>query len=533
MRLCCLLLFAFSFHLAHLQAADAAPNPGPELISNGGFDVDGDGDRVPDGWSIPGGVSYGTDGFVRFESTGRDSSPSLSRQIAIGDAKALKLTFRVRYQNVKRGAEGWNDARILIDCKDATGKKLAGGPGHPYFTGTSAEWVSREVLFRVPEGTATVSLMPGIFQANSGTFDIDDLSLVAIAPESIPVAEPINESQLVVDAGGAAPLALHTEGTQVLDSAGTPVWLQGVNVPSLEWSNGGERVLASVIEAVDGWKANVIRLPVKADRWFGRDKGQKDDGAAYRALVDQAVLACSSRGARLILDLHHYRAPKEAEAEFWRSAAAHFAANPAVLFGLLNEPHDVTWEVWKNGGEVTDRKRNTDALAENTETITSFTALGMQDLVDAVRETGATNIVLVGGLDWAYDLSGMTAGFALDDRGGSGIIYDTHVYPWKSQWQERFLDCAAVYPVLLGEVGCPLERMSFIPPERHEDPYTWAPDMLACIQKHRLHWTGWSFHPGASPCILQNAQSYTPTPYWGAFVRAALRGATWTSDTLR
>jgi len=304
-------------------------------------------------------------------------------------------------------------------------------------------------------------------------------------------------------------------------------------VPSLEWSNTGERVLASTVEAIENWKANVIRLPIKSERWFGRDKAQKDDGAAYRALLDQVVLACASRGAWIILDLHHYRAASEKEVEFWRSAAAHFKDHPAVLFGLLNEPHNISWEIWKDGGEVTTKKRNTDALAENAEVITSFTAVGFQALVDVVRDTGAKNVLLIGGLDWAYDLSGITRGFALDDRGGNGIIYDTHVYPWKSRWQHSFLDCAAQYPVLLGEVGCDIARMDFIPPERHEDPYTWAPDMLACIQKHRLHWTAWSFHAGATPRILVDHTSYTPTPYWGAFVMAALKGATFTSERLR
>jgi hypothetical protein len=57
----------------------------------------------------------------------------------------------------------------------------------------------------------------------------------------------------------------------------------------------------------------------------------------------------------------------------------------------------------------------------------------MQALINAVRESGAKNIVLAGGLDWAYDLSGIANGFALDDKGGNGIIYSTHIYPWKKR----------------------------------------------------------------------------------------------------
>ena len=54
-------------------------------------------------------------------------------------------------------------------------------------------------------------------------------------------------------------------------------------------------------------------------------------------------------------------------------------------------------------------------------------------------------------------------------------------------------------------------------------PCVWGPDMIGFIQKHRLHWTAWSFHPKATPRVIGD-WDFTPTPFWGAFVRAALRG---------
>ncbi|MEI7822493.1 MAG: hypothetical protein WCK55_16390 [Verrucomicrobiota bacterium] len=44
-----------------------------------------------------------------------------------------------------------------------------------------------------------------------------------------------------------------------------------------------------------------------------------------------------------------------------------------------------------------------------------------------MRSTGARNIVVTGGLDWACDLSGIASGFELKDVGGNGIIYSTHI----------------------------------------------------------------------------------------------------------
>ncbi|HUT00861.1 MAG TPA: glycoside hydrolase family 5 protein, partial [Phycisphaerae bacterium] len=118
---------------------------------------------------------------------------------------------------------------------------------------------------------------------------------------------------------------------------------------------------------------------------------------------------------------------------------------------------------------------------------------------------------------------GVAGGFALTEPGGNGVMYDSHVYPWKRDWSKKLLAAAAKHPILIGEVGCQVKRMPFIPPEAHEDPYTWAPDAIALIQAHRLHWTAWSFHPSASPCVIQDWK-YTPTPFWGAFVKAALLG---------
>ena len=94
-------------------------------------------------------------------------------------------------------------------------------------------------------------------------------------------------------------------------------------------------------------------------------------------------------------------------------------------------------------------------------------------------------------------------------------------------------DVAKVHPVLLGEVGCDKDRYDFIPPERFENPYTWAPDMIACIQREKLHWTAWAFHPHCGPAMLQDTKDFTPTPFWGAFVRTALVGGQFQSTKLR
>ena len=75
-----------------------------------------------------------------------------------------------------------------------------------------------------------------------------------------------------------------------------------------------------------------------------------------------------------------------------------------IIFDLYNEPHDVSWDIWLNGGQVEEK-----AFRRNP--AKTFQAVGMQALPDAVRATGsAKNLVVAGGLDWAYDMSGFLTG---------------------------------------------------------------------------------------------------------------------------
>jgi len=113
-------------------------------------------------------------------------------------------------------------------------------------------------------------------------------------------------------------------------------------------------------------------------------------------------------------------------------------------------------------------------------------------------------------------------------------MYSSHIYPWKKDWQKNALDAAAKYPLFLGEVGCPPDYKSFtfIPPPQRYELKGWPEDMIATIQKHKLNWTGFSFHPRCAPMVISD-WDYTPTPYWGAFVKDALAGKRFELKSMR
>lgn len=545
--ICCLLL------LPALRGAAA------NLVQNGNFDAVSQGQ--PEGWGFKNGTTLETEGENRFM---RLKTPSPGEQVLVykrvdlkSDVKALELKYRVRHEGIARGEKAWFDGRIMMSFRDSGGNEVKPSPKHPNFLGTSkadpkakaggpAAWVDRSQQFRVPEGAAYLEILFTLFNAKAGTLDFDDISLTAYPVAEIDRAEkeaaekeaariaalPKPKPKVAVPPADKLPKMIRVEGNRLKDTEGKEVWLQGVAIPSMEWSAGGENILKSIEVAITGWKANCIRLPIKSNFWNGVGPYQRDGGMQYRQTVDDAVNLCATHGVYLVIDLHEYRAPTQKHAEFWQVVAAKYANHPAVLFDLLNEPHDVSWDIWRNGGRVTDKQKDGKVLNENQQKLAGFDSIGMQKLVDTVRATGAKNVVIAGGLDWAYDLSGILNGYALSDATGNGVMYSTHVYPWKSDWKNKFLAIAEKHPIFMGEVGADEERMSFIPPERHEDPHVWVPDMLGVIQKHRLNWTAWSFHPKASPRALAD-WDYTPTSFWGAYVKRALAGESFETKKLR
>ena len=541
--------FLFSLFSAVMLGLPAfAADPG-ELLANGDFETLTTRGNAA-GWPVTADITLekeGTNHFMRLKCLRPHAKVMVYREVAVEPGmEAFALSYKVRHADIKRGKQPWHDGRIMMNFKSAALQPVNPSPQPPSFIGTRGEWQERSQQFRIPQGAKKLEMMFTLFEAESGTLDFDDIKLVAIPLAQVESAEadarkkeadriaalPKPEPRVPEPSQDKLPKPLKVEGSRLVTPDGREVWLQGLAVPSMEWSAAGENVLRSIGVGVEQWKANCIRLCLSEKFWAGKGPYQKDGGMAYRQLVADAVNATAGRGAYIVLDLHAYRAPQAVHAEFWREVAARYKDHPAVIFELLNEPHDISWEVWKTGGPVTDEKKSGEALPENPQQLVRFPSIGMQGLVDVIRGTGAKNLIIAGGLDWGYDLSGVLNGYALHDKGGNGIMYSSHVYPWKSDWQGKFLAVAAKYPVFIGEVGADIQRMDFIPPERHEDPATWVPDMLGVIQKHRLHWTAWCFHPKSTPRVLLD-WDYTPTPFWGVPVKEALAGKKFETKRMR
>ncbi len=333
----------------------------------------------------------------------------------------------------------------------------------------------------------------------------------------------------------AVPLPLKVVGNQLLDSTGQPVRLRGVNCAGMEWASDGEgHILKTVEVAVKEWHANLIRLPLAQDRWFGKAPEQKDDGAGYRALVRQLVDFCAANNVYIMLDLHwsdagewgknigQHNLPDKNSITFWKDIAPVYQDNPAVLFDLYNEPSHINWDQWFKGGPITE----TDGKTKVTLT---YEAVGLPALVEAIRSTGAKIGIVAGGINWAYEVGGILPGRELADPHGNGVVYAVHPYPHKyeglgletiAQWTARMEAFAQKLPLIVTEFGS-IEKWWPFPKDWNYSDEIWNREMLRVLEEHHWNWTAWDFHPTAPPCLISD-WDYTPTPHFGVWVRQAL-----------
>ena len=339
--------------------------------------------------------------------------------------------------------------------------------------------------------------------------------------------------------------ALHVKGTQILDSKDRPVRLQGVNCASMEWTSDGEgRILQTVSNAIHEWHVNVIRLPLAQDRWFGKTpeqihEGKSDEGKPYRALVKQVVDYCASNGCYIILDLHwsdcnewgtnigQHSMPDLNSIAFWKDFAPVYKNNPAVIFDLYNEPHDVSWDVWLKGGKITDKPNTRGGGPART-----YECVGMQQMLDTVRASGAKNVVIAGGLDWAYDFSGILAGRELVDKKGNGVIFANHCYNNKGdsvdKWIAKMEKATATLPVIVSEFGGSSGaggrgRRGGGGNAATTSRDNWLLHMMQAIDDHKWSFVAWDLHPSAGPTLISN-WSYAPTQGFGVYVKELLAG---------
>ena len=317
--------------------------------------------------------------------------------------------------------------------------------------------------------------------------------------------------------GPVAPGGYYVNGNTICTPDGRAHLLHGVARMSLEWNPAGENLSRGDFALMGSWNANVVRMGLNQDFWLA---GSPLYDASYANTVDNAIAWAEMAGMDVILDLHWSdrgtlgSCPPSAGCQqlmadansvtFWSEVAARYKNDGRVMFELYNEPHDIPWQVWKSGGDTGQ----------------GWQAVGMQQLYDTVRATGAQNLVLIGGLNWGYDLSGVPA----NRIGGYNIVYTTHPYGTPdgftrppSEWNRTWGFLTQTDPVVATEFGVLNDNSCGT---------QYQQQVIAYADAHFAGWTAWVWFAGdCSTGFITLIRDWagTPSPE-GTIVRAALLG---------
>src|SRR5438132_10294484 len=210
--------------------------------------------------------------------------------------------------------------------------------------------------------------------------------------------------------------ALHVRGNQLVNAQGQEVHLHGVNHSGTEyacvqgWGIFDGPTDGPAIPAIKSWGVNAVRVPLNEDCWLAINNAPAEYwGTMYQEAIKDFVGLLHQNGLYALLDLH-WSAPGgtlatgqqpmpdlDHSATFWSQVATTFKGNDTVIFELFNEPFPdgnrdtaEAWTCWRGGGTCAE---------------VTFQVAGMQTLVSAVRDAGATNVIALGGARYSNALS--------------------------------------------------------------------------------------------------------------------------------
>lgn len=328
----------------------------------------------------------------------------------------------------------------------------------------------------------------------------------------------------------AASGLLHVQGTQLVDANGHPVVLRGADIGTSfsnmkSWQRGKRPTdiisSATLTAMAQQWHMNALRLQVS--NWIYA-KYPSD----FLSQLDQIVQEANQVGLYVIINLEDdgqggspytskgSTVPKTEDITFWKAIAAHYKPNPMVLFDLYNEPQEPNWNTWLHGGGTTPD---------------GATIVGFQDLVNAVRSTGAQQIVVLEPGSAGHSASGN--GNAAAEEGGwatfplsdaiqdPNTMYSLHVYqtiiqPASAQ-SAKWGPVLNHYPLFYGEwafltngVGKSASAHCQGLPTNGTQANQVVENFLNYMASIHANWTAWQFAQGV---LIQGTNDFTPTTF--------------------
>ncbi|MEV0095915.1 cellulase family glycosylhydrolase [Streptomyces sp. NPDC050738] len=319
----------------------------------------------------------------------------------------------------------------------------------------------------------------------------------------------------------------HTSGRQILDAAGQPVRIAGINWFGFETSNYvahglWSRDYKSMIDQMRTLGYNTIRLPYSDDIFKGTAPASINFSGGMNAdlqgldslqVMDKIVAYAGQTGLKVILDRH--RPDSAGQSALWYTAAvpettwltnlkalaARYSGNSAMIgIDLHNEPHDPA--CWGCGDTTKDWR------------------LAAQRAGNAVLSVNSALLVFVEGVQTVNGVSGWWGGnlmgagqYPVELSVPGRVVYSAHDYatsvaqqPWFTDpsfpsnmpglWDKYwgYLFKQNIAPVWVGEFGTTLQSAT---------DQTWLKALVDYLRPtgqyggDSFSWTFWSWNPNS------------------------------------
>lgn len=303
-----------------------------------------------------------------------------------------------------------------------------------------------------------------------------------------------------VSASSPPPLTIRVVGNHFVNGQNRTIRLIGVNRSTFEYACSSGYGLYegpvgnAAIAAMTSWNIDVVRIPLNEACWLGsKTVKRRFRGPAYRNAVIGFVKRLHAAGLYTILDLHwnapgtepadsqQYGPDQDHSPAFWTSVASTFRNDQAMIFDAYNEPRMLGWGCWRNGCISPDGWRTA----------------GMQELVNAIRATGARQPIMLGGLGGAIALYGWLGARPRDPAHQLVAAFHSYNFTGCSSevcWNASVLPVARKVPVVTGEMT------------ENDCAHGYIDAYMAWADAHGISYLGWTWNPwncaGAHGMIL-------------------------------
>jgi len=300
--------------------------------------------------------------------------------------------------------------------------------------------------------------------------------------------------------------SISVRGNRFVNTSGDTVVMRGLATSDPDKLERQGHWTRELFAKLHDFGATIVRIPIHPQAWRERTP------EIYLKMLDQAVAWSTELGMYIMIDWHvignlkmglfqdpYYNTTEQETYEFWRTIARHYKGHHTPAFyELFNEPTlfngqlgGMSWSEWKKINE---------------------------NMINLIRAYDSEKVMLVAGLDWAYDLTPLH----IEPIQAEGIAYVSHPYPHKRtkpyepKWEEDFGFAAARYPIVVTEFGFTLGRGGI------SDNGEYGTAIINYMEAKGMSWVAWIFDPDWHPRLLEEWDGYRLTES-GEFFRQALQ----------